>query len=101
MKRQVSLGSRKGKDKEKEAIARTIRHWMHSWMRRGLESEAEYEISKALFLAYLDSVPVKNVIGEIGVESVKDFARNNVFPHEQNNAIVSTFESMRRVMICT
>jgi hypothetical protein len=39
--------------------------------------------SKALFLAYLDSGPVKNVIGEIGVGSVKDFARRNVFPHEQ------------------
>jgi hypothetical protein len=59
-----------------------IRNWMYSWMKPKCETEEEYIISKALFIAYLQSDEALRVLNESNCRTILDFFRENVEPHE-------------------
>ena len=68
---------------ESNKTARTIYRWIFSWAQPSYcESEEEYIVSKALFLKFVQSDQVKDLFGSGFVESVVQFVRVNVFPHE-------------------
>jgi hypothetical protein len=63
--------------------ARTIYRWMFSWAQPSYcETKEEYICSKALFLMFVQSKQVKDILGIPTVEAIIAFARENVFPHE-------------------
>lgn len=59
-----------------------VRHWMFSWASPQCETAEEYQLSKALFLSYLDSVEVLDALGPDDVVNVKTFYREKMEPHE-------------------
>jgi hypothetical protein len=68
---------------EFEAIKKTIHTWMYTWAWPGnCETEEEFLVSKALFMKYLNSQHVLDVLGEANVTKIKDFHRNHVAPLE-------------------
>jgi hypothetical protein len=69
---------------ESNKTARTIYRWIFSWAQPShCETSEEYLVSKALFLKFVQSNQVKDLFGSVFVESVVNFVRENVFPHEE------------------
>ncbi len=68
---------------ESNKTARTIYRWIFWWAQPSYcEPEEEYIVSNALFLKFVQSDQVKDLFGSGFVESVVQFVRVNVFPHE-------------------
>ena len=61
---------------------------MYTWMRKGLQSKEEYEISKCLFFAYLNSNTVLKVMGKNSSAAICDFVRCHVIPHEKHYVFI-------------
>jgi hypothetical protein len=79
---------KEGKTQKKRLYAETSRKilfsWMYSWMTKGTETEEEYEVSKALFLYYLEGSELRKKIGPDLVESVQTMYRKSIYPFEAN-----------------
>lgn len=59
--------------------AATCRHWLYDLMREGgVESEAEYDVSRELLYQQLDSDGVKETMGSSWAKNMKDFTHCNV-----------------------
>ena len=68
---------------ELNKTARTIYRWMFSWAQPSYcETEEEYFVSKALFMMFVRSSEVKEILGIVPVKAIIKFARENVFPCE-------------------
>jgi hypothetical protein len=67
-----------------ETSRKIIFSWMYSWMTRGCETEAEYIVSKRLFVNYLESPGLLKKIGPDLLESVQTMYRKAVYPYEAN-----------------
>ena len=68
---------------ELNKTARTIYRWIFSWAQPSYcESEEEYFVSKALFMQFIQSHQVQDLLGSVSVQSIVSFVRENVFPHE-------------------
>ncbi len=67
--------------------ARTIYRWMFSWAQPFYcETQEEYFLSKALFMKFVASRQVGEILGMQVGESIVKFARESVFPHEERMA---------------
>ena len=69
-----------------ETTRKTIFQWMCSWMTKACQTKDEHEVSKKLFVHFLESEPLLKKLGEDTVESVKTMCRTAVHPHENNCA---------------
>ena len=68
---------------EKHQCARVIYRWMFSWAQPSFcESEEEYKLSKALFMQYVKSEKVEELLGSTDVERLLNFVRKSVFTQE-------------------
>lgn len=65
-----------------EQAKATVRQWMFSWASPQCETAEEYELSKALFLLYLDSEAFLLALGPDDVVNAKTFYREKFEPHE-------------------
>jgi hypothetical protein len=72
---------------ELNKTARTIYRWMFSWAQPTYcESEEEYFLSKALFMKFVASRQVREVLGCGVGDAIIKFARESVIPHEERMA---------------
>jgi len=67
------------------AIVDEIKAWLYSLIKE-IETVDEYQVSKAMLLADLNSSRVLSVLYRSEVNRILDFLRNHVFPHEQHYA---------------
>ena len=71
----------------RHSVARVIYRWMFSWSQpMYCTTKQEYEISKAIFLIYIQSEAAIGAIGSAHSESILQFVRHHVFPHETSFA---------------
>jgi hypothetical protein len=72
---------------DQNKTARTIYRWMFSWAQpKYCESEEEYFVSKSLFMMFVASTQVREVLGEVAADAIIKFARESVIPHEERMA---------------
>ena len=68
---------------EQNRVARKLYRWIFSWAQADYcDSREEFEVSKALFIRFVKSAPVVDVLGTGTVEAILSFLKVNVFPHE-------------------
>jgi hypothetical protein len=66
-----------------EKVQLSVRQWMWSWAESCCETEEELQLSKALFLTFVQSDDVREALGgAAAVEQLKDFHRRHVEPLE-------------------
>ena len=58
--------------------------WMCSWMTKACKTKEEHEVSKLLFVHFLDSDALLKKLGEQMVDSIKVVHKKAVYPHETN-----------------
>jgi hypothetical protein len=67
--------------------AQTIFRWVFSWAQPSYcETEEEYFLSKALFMKFVASRQVGEILGNGVGEAIIKFARESVIPHEERMA---------------
>jgi hypothetical protein len=72
---------------ELNKTARTTYRWMFSWAQPSYcETEEEYFLSKALFMKFVASRQVREVLGSGVGEAIIKFARETVIPQEERMA---------------
>jgi len=68
---------------ELNRIARKLYRWMFSWAQSGhCDTLEEFQVSKALFLSFIKSSQVTELLGSALVETIVDFLRQHVSHHE-------------------
>jgi hypothetical protein len=68
-----------------EVVTKIIKSWLYSWMQPWqCETEKEYNISKSLLFAYMQSLEVVSVMGQQNASRIFQFIRENVEPHESH-----------------
>jgi hypothetical protein len=74
---------------ELNKTARTVYKWLFSWAQpEYCETEEEYFVSKALFLMFVQSNPVKDLFGSSFVDSVLLFVQKMFF-HMKTASVIS------------
>ena len=86
-KRPLHLRSKKRKKAqpltELNRIARKLYRWMFSWAQANhCETREEFNVSKALFLAFVQSSSITELIGSHLVDTIVEFLREHVSHHE-------------------
>jgi hypothetical protein len=65
-----------------KSITKVIRSWIYSFMNDSCETEAEYFVSKALLLRFIESAPVEHVFGPANVVKILEFFREHIETQE-------------------
>jgi hypothetical protein len=65
-----------------ETTRKIIFAWLYSMMTKGCETKEEYQVSKVLFVFYLESPELRKKLGPQLVKSVQDMYKTAIYPHE-------------------
>jgi len=68
---------------EVNKVARKLYRWMFSWAQANhCDTLEEFQVSKALFMSFVKSKEVRDLLGSVAVDTILDFVRQHVSHHE-------------------
>ena len=65
-----------------DTVVRHLQSWIYSWMTSACETKEEYSVSKLMFFKFLNTQQIRSNLGEQFIESVENFVRCHIEPHE-------------------
>ncbi len=66
-------------------------NWLYSWLKSKVETEVEYNISKALLFQYVTHPDQIVILGNANCDKIINFIREHVVPYEQNSCFFIEF----------
>ena len=70
-----------GKHEKQDKVIETVKYWVYSWYFY-IESEAEFNLSKALFFEWLEENKKKKILPVLTVMTIKTWVDNHLMPFE-------------------
>ena len=74
----------KGNEFLYDKVCHHLKAWIYSWRTARVETEVEYKVSKLMFYKFLNTRQIRNTLGVAFIESVEDFVKKHIEPHETN-----------------
>ena len=74
-----------------DKVCKQLKLWIYSWMKSSCETLHEYLTSKLMFFKFLNTIQIRETLGEVFISSVTRFVRKHVEIHESLYAFHERF----------
>jgi len=81
-------------------VCQNVLNWLYSWLDSKIETEKEYNISKALLFLYIMHPDQMSILGNVNSDKIIEFIREHMIPYEQNDAFFQRI-NIRHYHECT